>query len=474
MSQIYDKFKEINAGFSISKQEGNMSNLLSALFDSLNPPYFNKYYNFDFGAFVFIKKDKQGSIYFNQEKYTQITTETWKRYLSSSNPDQIPEIMNSKQYDTLIEKIYNENHPDIIKNLETSELIERINYLGDQFASFLASDLFCEALDEDLVFKLYHQINLERTKYSEFLEHVFLQVVESFNLRHDLIIRQKSHKEDWYGLQWCFTNYFESVSIEDLPVKVQEYLKITDHPKFNTGNLNQNLVKQNHYKLKLDESTARLFDFIKLCVYRRDARRDIIGKFFTCISNVILELFQKLEIPIELINLAYMSDFNQDVIKNKNALHQTLNLRKNGSAIFIHNKIRIFQNGGTDELNNLFKQDILSQQTAQIDFIKGTVASSGNFKGSIKIINNFDQFKNFQKNDILVTSMTRPEFVPIMKLAGAIITDEGGITCHAAIVSRELGIPCIVGTKIATQVLHDGDMVEVDAFHGVIKFIKKI
>ena len=78
---------------------------------------------------------------------------------------------------------------------------------------------------------------------------------------------------------------------------------------------------------------------------------------------------------------------------------------------------------------------------------------------------------DFQDGDILVTGMTRPEFVPLMKKASAIITDEGGLTCHAAIISRELNIPCIIGTKIATQVLQDGDMVEVDADKGIIRIL---
>jgi pyruvate,water dikinase len=68
--------------------------------------------------------------------------------------------------------------------------------------------------------------------------------------------------------------------------------------------------------------------------------------------------------------------------------------------------------------------------------------------------------------------MTRPEYVPLMKKAAGIITDEGGITCHAAIVSRELKIPCVIGTKIATKVLKDGDMVEVDADKGIVKILK--
>ena len=65
--------------------------------------------------------------------------------------------------------------------------------------------------------------------------------------------------------------------------------------------------------------------------------------------------------------------------------------------------------------------------------------------------------------------MTRPEYLPLMKKASAIVTDEGGITCHAAIVSRELGKPCVIGTKVATSTFHDGDVVEVDATKGTVK-----
>jgi len=70
-----------------------------------------------------------------------------------------------------------------------------------------------------------------------------------------------------------------------------------------------------------------------------------------------------------------------------------------------------------------------------------------------------------------VTSMTRPEFVPLMKKAAGVVTDEGGISCHAAIISRELGIPCIIGTKTATRRLKDGDQVEVNADRGIVKII---
>ena len=71
--------------------------------------------------------------------------------------------------------------------------------------------------------------------------------------------------------------------------------------------------------------------------------------------------------------------------------------------------------------------------------------------------------------DVLVSVATTPSIVTAMKKAAAIVTDQGGLTCHAAIVSRELGVPCVVGTKIATASLKDGDLVEVDAMKGIVR-----
>jgi phosphoenolpyruvate synthase/pyruvate phosphate dikinase len=104
--------------------------------------------------------------------------------------------------------------------------------------------------------------------------------------------------------------------------------------------------------------------------------------------------------------------------------------------------------------------------------IKGMPAFRGVAKGIVKKIVTKLDVNNFKKGQVLVAEMTQPDYVPIMKKAAAIVTDEGGITCHAAIVARELKVPCIIGTKIATKVLHDGDLVEVDANSGTVKIIK--
>ncbi|OGM10482.1 hypothetical protein A2Z67_00875 [Candidatus Woesebacteria bacterium RBG_13_36_22] len=100
---------------------------------------------------------------------------------------------------------------------------------------------------------------------------------------------------------------------------------------------------------------------------------------------------------------------------------------------------------------------------------EGIVASKGKVRGRVNIILDPEGKRKFEKGEVLVTVMTSPKFTIFLKKASAVVTDEGGMLSHAAIVARELGIPCVVGTKIATKVLKDRDLVEVDAVNGVVR-----
>ncbi|MDP2642765.1 MAG: PEP/pyruvate-binding domain-containing protein [Candidatus Peregrinibacteria bacterium] len=106
--------------------------------------------------------------------------------------------------------------------------------------------------------------------------------------------------------------------------------------------------------------------------------------------------------------------------------------------------------------------------------VSGDVAFPGIVAGKVVIHLSWTDITEVQEGDVLVTGMTNPQMIPMLKKAAAIITDEGGITCHAAIISRELKKPCIVGTKNATQILKNGDYVEVDANNGVVHLIEKV
>lgn len=104
--------------------------------------------------------------------------------------------------------------------------------------------------------------------------------------------------------------------------------------------------------------------------------------------------------------------------------------------------------------------------------LKGQTAYKGKVRGKVKIVSRLSDSSKVLSGDILVASMTDPRYLPTMKRSAAIITDEGGITCHAAIVSRELKKPCIIGTKIATKVLKDGNEIEVNANKGIVRIIR--
>ncbi|MBI3573704.1 hypothetical protein HY090_01500 [Candidatus Kaiserbacteria bacterium] len=113
------------------------------------------------------------------------------------------------------------------------------------------------------------------------------------------------------------------------------------------------------------------------------------------------------------------------------------------------------------------------EEDGEKNILRGTVAysSSSRLQGMVKLVFNSYDIKSFEEGFVLVTPMTAPDFLGAMQKSLAIITDEGGVTCHAAITARELKKPCIIGTKNATKVLKDGDMVEVDAEKGIVRIL---
>ena len=100
--------------------------------------------------------------------------------------------------------------------------------------------------------------------------------------------------------------------------------------------------------------------------------------------------------------------------------------------------------------------------------VQGLAASAGRASGVVRILQSPDQGDRLQPGEVLVAPMTSPDWVPTMRRAAAIVTDGGGMTCHAAIVSRELGVPAVVGARTATTVLRDGELVTVDGAQGTV------
>jgi phosphoenolpyruvate synthase/pyruvate phosphate dikinase len=118
-------------------------------------------------------------------------------------------------------------------------------------------------------------------------------------------------------------------------------------------------------------------------------------------------------------------------------------------------------------------KEIITEEEHAPAQITGVIANKGSVTGTVRIVSftsdaYTQEVEDFVEGEILVTGMTRPQIIHLCRKAAAIITDEGGVTCHAAVVSRELGIPCIIATHNATRWLQTGDVVMVDANNGII------
>jgi pyruvate,water dikinase len=100
--------------------------------------------------------------------------------------------------------------------------------------------------------------------------------------------------------------------------------------------------------------------------------------------------------------------------------------------------------------------------------VRGLAASPGRATGAVRVLRSPEEGAALKPGEILVAPMTTPDWVPVLRRAGALVTEGGGMTCHAAIVSRELGVPCIVGARRATEVLRDGEEVTVDGAKGTV------
>ena len=163
-----------------------------------------------------------------------------------------------------------------------------------------------------------------------------------------------------------------------------------------------------------------------------------------------------------------------DVVKNRKTLDKAEATRRaNGFLINLKGK-DIQVTARLNKIKEFIQINVADEvQSSQSQQIKGITASIGRVQGRVKIVLGIRDLNKVKSGDVLVAITTHPDFVPAMHYASAIVTDEGGLTSHAAIVSRELKKPCIVGAKIATKVLKDGDLVEVDANSGVVKILGK-
>ena len=289
--------------------------------------------------------------------------------------------------------------------------------------------------------------------------------------RKDALIR--AYRDRFF---WIRNNYVDSL---DLPAhyfedEVARVRSSGRDPERLSKEIDESLVraeeKKEEYRslLAIDKETDILIRTTELFTHWQDDRKR--STFFATHYFLLLldEIAARTRIPSEL--LKYMSPRQvATVFKDPPSVSQ-LEQARDTSVFYWDGTGHEMVSG--NEAKEVRAAIVGEHESVEIDDFRGIAASLGKVVGRVKVLSSAKEIGKIEEGDILVAVMTRPDYVPAMKKAAAIVTDEGGITSHAAIVSRELKIPCVIGTKIATRTLKDGDMVEVDANHGVVRIMR--
>ena len=132
-------------------------------------------------------------------------------------------------------------------------------------------------------------------------------------------------------------------------------------------------------------------------------------------------------------------------------------------------QMHIFNGREADEFENSY---IKTKESVAKEF-KGRIACKGKVTGRVAVVKGHEDFHKLKQGGVLVVMNTSPDYVPILKKASAIVAEEGGLTAHVSVISREFGIPCLVGIHHITQYLKDNDLVEVDAHSGFVRILER-
>lgn len=212
-----------------------------------------------------------------------------------------------------------------------------------------------------------------------------------------------------------------------------------------------------------------LVQLIRDVVYLRTQRTDFFQESSYYVQPLVKRIAAVLGVSYsDLLHLSAREVLSS--LQGKFDFPGAIKRRKKGFLVFFDfDKDAVLEAG--EALDYVRERPVLDRAAKYVKEFSGNTAYKGHAVGKVKIVKTARDNAKFAKGDILVSIITTPNLAPAMQKAAAIITDEGGITCHAAIFAREMKKPCVTGTRIATKVLKDGDLVEVDADKGVVKIL---
>jgi phosphohistidine swiveling domain-containing protein len=300
-----------------------------------------------------------------------------------------------------------------------------------------------------------------------------LKLLKYTQHNHDKELLRRKIKQHVEQFAWVYYGYMGPAFTEKRVLKELRALrkgKVRPSVKLSEIAKNARQVKEKMKKaekeLKLTAREKQLFEALRNTIRMKIIRKDALTFVFYALEKPLREVAKRAKISLANLQYALPSEFDKVLKGNKKIIEDLPKRRKYAVYADLPGKPQLLTG---QKARKLFKTIYREEKLSGTAELKGQIACPGKRTGKVKIINLPKEMVKMKPGDILVSIATTPDIVPAMKKAAAIVTEQGGITSHAAIVSRELGIPCVIGTKIATKVFKDGDFVEVDANKGIVR-----
>jgi len=338
-----------------------------------------------------------------------------------------------------------------------------------QFAIF--RELFRKFKEEDVkFFGLY--------THSEEYEAKFSEVVSALKekISPEIMKKLEEHYQRYFYTKYIYT---EEQGVYNFEHYLKELVRLVNGDNDLSASLaeqtlrTQDLLRSRDLlvkKIKLSSELNRFFaawgDFMVTKIYRRYAQLFALYKTTFVLEEIALRL------GITLKELRFMTSKEIKAALFEDRLdREEIKRRSSLSLYYTAKDTEIYYSG--EEAKQIIEKYIQSDKAEEVSELRGQCGCRGQAKGKVKIVNVTADIAKMQEGDILVSISTQPDLLPAMKKAAAFVTDQGGVTSHAAIVAREMHRPCVIATKIATKALKDGDLVSVDADKGLVKLIAR-
>lgn len=330
----------------------------------------------------------------------------------------------------------------------------------------LFDELFRKFKEEDVKeFGLYTHSPEYEAKFEERVH----EIIEHINPK--VLQELQDHYANYFYTKFLFTEEQGVYSFE-------HYLKELVRIVVNTDNLQQHIAKEKQEIIKAKKKRDDLMDALQLSkkdreffvqwgefmvtkIYRRYAQLFALYKM----TPILEEIGKRLGLTIKQTRFMMIDEVKRALASDEVDIDE-VKRRVSYSVYYADKNNRSFYTGSAAKRA---AELIEKQEIEEVSELSGQCGCQGSATGTVKIVNVIEDMKKMNDGDILVSISTQPDLLPAMKKAAAFVTEQGGVTSHAAIVAREMNTPCVIGTKIATKVLKDGDKVEVDATKGIVR-----